>query len=96
MKEVKASFPDSIYTQRISLIDREGSLGGDILHRFNLIIDYSGQKISFKKNSFCNKPFYYNINGMIVQHRSYTVINDYDINGIKIKKSLIQKKMKLI
>ncbi|WP_254514199.1 aspartyl protease family protein [Aquimarina sp. EL_43] len=90
MKEVKASFPDSIYTQRMSLDDREGSLGGDVLHRFNLIIDYPGQKISFKKNSFYSKPFYYNMSGITIQHRGYTTINDYDINGIK-KESYTEK-----
>ncbi|WP_106791733.1 aspartyl protease family protein [Aquimarina sp. Aq78] len=83
LKEVKASFPDSIYIQRMSLDDREGSLGGDILHRFNLVIDYSRQKISFKKNNFYSKPFYYNMSGLTIQHRGYTAVNDYNVSGIK-------------
>ncbi|GGX20375.1 aspartyl protease family protein [Aquimarina muelleri] len=71
LKEVKASFPDSIYIQGISLEDRQGSLGGDVLRRFTLIVDYPGKKISFKKNSFFDKPFHYNMSGLTIQHSGF-------------------------
>ncbi|WP_062059977.1 retropepsin-like aspartic protease [Aquimarina longa] len=80
MKEVTASFPDSIYIQGVSLNNRQGSLGGSILRRFNLIVDYPHQKISFKKNSFFNKPFNYNMSGITIQHTGFTAVKNYQEN----------------
>ncbi len=68
MKDVTTSFPDSVYIQGISLIDRQGSLGGSVLRRFNLIVDYPNKKISFRKNSYFKKPFSYNMSGLTIQH----------------------------
>ncbi len=77
LKEVTTAFPDSIYIQGISLDKREGSLGGNVLRRFNLIVDYPNQKISFKKNSYFNKPFHYNMSGLTIQHVGFdAVISD--------------------
>ncbi len=73
LKEVKASFPDSIYLQGLSRNNRQGSLGGGILKRFNLIVDYPHKKISFKKNSFFDLPFYYNMGGLTIQHIGFTL-----------------------
>ncbi|MDH7444595.1 aspartyl protease family protein [Aquimarina sp. 2201CG14-23] len=77
MKEVTASFPDSIYIKGISVNDRQGSLGGSVLRRFNLIVDYPNSKISFKKNSFFHKPFSYNMSGLTVQHSGVRVAEDF-------------------
>ncbi len=77
LRDVKASFPDSLYIQGISLNRRQGSLGGDILKRFNLIVDYPHKKISFKKNSLFNKPFYYNMSGITLQHTGFSIAKNY-------------------
>ncbi len=77
LREVTASFPDSIYIQGISLNNRQGSLGGNILRRFNLIVDYPNQRISFKKNSFFEKPFNYNMSGLTIQHAGFIISGDY-------------------
>ncbi|WP_108867938.1 PDZ domain-containing protein [Aquimarina aquimarini] len=77
MKEVTTSFPDSIYIQGISLDNRQGSLGGNVLKRFNIILDYPHKKISFKKNSFFGKPFNYNMSGLTIQHSGFTAVKDY-------------------
>ncbi|WP_164914213.1 aspartyl protease family protein [Aquimarina sediminis] len=77
MREVKASFPDSIYIQGVSLKNRQGSLGGDILRRFDLVIDYPGRKISFKKNSFFDTPFHYNMSGLTIQHSGFTIAANF-------------------
>ncbi len=74
LKDVTAAFPDSQYIQGISLDKREGSLGGNVLRRFNLIIDYPNQKISFKKNNFFQKPFHYNMSGLTIQHVGFNAI----------------------
>ncbi|MEW7292518.1 aspartyl protease family protein [Aquimarina sp. 2304DJ70-9] len=76
LKEVTTSFPDSIYIQGIPIQKRQGSLGGNVLKRFNLIVDYPNQKISFKKNDFFDKPFYYNMSGITVQHTGFDIAVD--------------------
>ncbi|WP_378177495.1 PDZ domain-containing protein [Aquimarina sp. SS2-1] len=80
VREVTASFPDSLYIQGISLQNRQGSIGGSVLKRFNLIIDYPNQKITFKKNSFFNKPFHYNMSGLTIQHSGVRVAKDYNFH----------------
>lgn len=68
MKNVTTSFPDSIYVKGVSTTERQGSIGGSILRRFNLVMDYPNKKISFKKNGYFKRPFYYNMSGLTVQH----------------------------
>ncbi|MHA7058377.1 aspartyl protease family protein [Aquimarina sp. M1] len=80
VKEVTASFPDSLYIQGISLRNRQGSVGGGVLKRFNVIIDYPNQKITFKKNSLFNKPFHYNMSGLTIQHSGVRVAKDYNFH----------------
>ncbi len=95
MKNVTTAFPDSIYLQGISLDERQGSIGGNVLRRFNLIVDYTNKKISFKKNSFFNKPFNYNMSGLTVQHIGFTIPKNYvekdrfyiGIDGVMNKKT---------
>ncbi|MGB1041816.1 MAG: aspartyl protease family protein [Tenacibaculum sp.] len=43
---------------------RNGSIGGNILKRFKLWIDYPNKKITLKKNSSLKKGFYYNMSGL--------------------------------
>ncbi len=83
LKEVTTAFPDSIYIQGISLDKREGSLGGSVLRRFNLIVDYPNQKISFKKNGFFDKPFHYNMSGLTIQHVGFNAIITEKSNKLK-------------
>ncbi len=63
------SFPDSLSITYSRLVqDREGSIGGEILKRFDVIYDYSNQKIHFKKNgNFC-MPFNFNMSGIEIEH----------------------------
>ncbi len=77
MKDVTTSFPDSIYIQGISLNNRQGSLGGNVLKRFNLILDYPNEKISFKKNNLFSKPFYYNMSGLTIQHSGFLISKNF-------------------
>ncbi len=77
MKDVTTSFPDSIYIRGISRDKRQGSIGGSILRKFDLIIDYPNKRISYKKNKFFYKPFHYNMSGLTVQHTGFTVSRDY-------------------
>ncbi len=94
LKEVTTSFPDSVYIQGIPIQKRQGSLGGNVLKRFNLIVDYPHQKISFKKNDFFNKPFYYNMSGITVQHTGFDI--SVDTTAVKNSSRFTEKNRKYL
>ena len=75
LKKINVAFPDSMsvsYAKKIK--DRNGSLGGEILKRFNIILDYPNSKITLKKNRFFSSPFYYNKSGITLEHNGVRVI----------------------
>ena len=67
--DTKTAFP---YQEGYSLIqnigDRNGSVGGEVLKRFNIIFDYRKQQITLRKNANFNDPFQYNHAGIELQH----------------------------
>jgi len=79
LKKVNVAFPDSTsikYAKNIK--DRNGSMSGEILKRFNLIINYQKATISFKKNGNFNNPFYYNKSGITLEHNGVRVVREVD------------------
>lgn len=63
------SFPDSSSIKNVRMVPgRIGSVGGEILKRFTLVLDYAGKKLYLKKNSKFFEPFTYNKSGITVQH----------------------------
>lgn len=63
--EVITAFPDSISVKwMLKNEDRNGSIGGEILSKFNVIIDYTNQMISFSPNAYFKKEFYFNHSGI--------------------------------
>jgi len=85
LKRVNVAFPDasSISFAR-NFKDRNGSLGGEILKRFNVILDYKNRKITLRKNRFYSNPFYYNKSGITLEHDGVRVVKELDRNvGLK-------------
>lgn len=71
VKNPIVAFPDSAAISQITRTsDRDGTIGGQLLSRFNLIIDTNGRKFYFKPNSSFNSPFVYNIAGVEVVQTS--------------------------
>ena len=63
------SFPDSTSIRNVKMVpDRIGSVGGEILKRFTLVLDYADRKLYLKKNSKFSEPFTYNKSGITIQH----------------------------
>lgn len=63
------AFPDSVSIKSVNkVVDRVGSIGGEILKRFNLIFDYPNQSIYFRKSRSFNNPFSYNMSGIELQN----------------------------
>ncbi|MDD5186312.1 MAG: PDZ domain-containing protein, partial [Paludibacter sp.] len=67
LNNVIVSFPDSAaIVDIVTDQERDGTIGSEILSRFNLFIDYSQKQLFFKPNSNFKKPFNYNIAGIEV------------------------------
>ncbi len=75
LKEAKVAFP---YRESFGLIenlgDRDGSVGGEVLKRFNIIFDYSHGLVTLKKNAHFKEPFQYNLAGVELQHNGLRYI----------------------
>ncbi|MBF4485252.1 PDZ domain-containing protein [Flavobacterium sp. CSZ] len=68
-KKPIVSFPDSTSIRNVKMVpDRIGSVGGEVLKRFTVVLDYAGKKMYLKKNSKFSEPFTYNKSGITVQH----------------------------
>lgn len=81
----KAAFPDMVTFNTIKdLGNRNGSLGGEILKRFNVVFDYPNGKISLKKNSNFKKPFHHNVSGIDLQHAGVRYVSERisSFNGV--------------
>ncbi len=63
--------------------ERNGSIGGGMLKRFNLIIDYSNRKLTLKKRGAISKKFYYNMSGLNVIYNGQQLVREETINRIK-------------
>lgn len=67
VKDPIVAFPDSAaIADIIQNTDRDGTIGSQLLTRFNLIIDTFNEKFYFKPNSKFSDPFTYNIAGVEV------------------------------
>ena len=75
LKDVKAAFPDlESYAAITNLGDRNGSLGGEVLKRFDIVFNYSAGEIIMRKNGLFGDPFHYNMSGIDVQHNGVRYI----------------------
>ncbi len=78
----KVAYPDSLLVKTLtSRHDRDGSIGGEVLKRFNCIIDYQNAKITLKKNSLKKLPFNYNKSGLQVENDGVRLIKEIDVNS---------------
>ncbi len=77
-ERVTVSFPEPEATEQIITYDqRDGSLGGEILKRFTVIIDYRSKKMTLKKNRFYEEPFHYNMAGLVIEHDGAVTVNNF-------------------
>lgn len=65
-----AAFPDSISLKSVKMVSgRVGSVGGEILRRFTIVLDYTNRILYLKKNKEFNAPFNYNKSGIEIQQQ---------------------------
>ena len=64
-----ASFPDTLSLKSVSMVNgRNGSIGSEVLKRFNILFDYKNRKMYLKSNLNYKEPFNYNMCGIEIQH----------------------------
>lgn len=56
--------------------ERSGSIAGELLKRFNIILDYKNSKVTFKKNQHYNDPFEYNKSGIILEQIGVRMVKE--------------------
>ncbi len=75
LKDAKAAFPDMFSFSSIKDHgDRNGTVGGEVLRRFNIVFNYQENKIHLRKNSYFNAPFKFNMSGLELQHNGVRYI----------------------
>lgn len=78
-KSPLVSYPDTTSYRQLRLVrNRNGSLGGAMLKRFTMMMDYNGGQLYLKKNSYYNDPFNYNMSGIEIQHGGIEWIKEVD------------------
>ena len=67
-KDVLASWPDrGSFTEIIRKTGRQGTIGGGLLTRFTVVIDYFNGYLYYKRNQNFNNTFEYNMSGIDVK-----------------------------
>ena len=92
---VLVSFPDSASMEYAADLERRnGSLGAEIIRRFNVIIDYPNEIITLSKNGNYHEPFSYNKCGIELMC-PYPGVNFFQVwqvyNGSPAEKAGIHK-----
>ncbi|WP_233268295.1 PDZ domain-containing protein [Cellulophaga sp. L1A9] len=84
----KVAFPEMETFNSISnLGDRNGSIGGEVLKRFNIVFNYPKGEIILKENSYFKKPFKYNMSGIALIHAGMRYVADQITDGKGVVKS---------
>jgi len=77
LENVNVAFPDSTsisYARKHE--ERNGSIAGELLKRFNIIMDYKNARVTLKKNSQFKAPFHYNKSGIILEQDGIRVVKE--------------------
>ena len=85
IEELIASYPESSnYYDSIKYTvgKRNGTIGGEILTRFNVIFNFPEQKFYLKKNRFYKTEFTYNLSGLVVKAKG-PHLNIYEISEVR-------------
>lgn len=77
LHNLNVSYPDS---EDVSFAkkykERSGSIAGELLKRFNIIMDYNNAKVTFKKNRYFKEPFEYNKSGIVLEQDGVMVVKE--------------------
>ena len=75
LQRVKVAYPEMENFQSIAIHpQRLGSIGGELLRRFTVFMDYPNQRIGLVPNRTINDPFYFNLSGIELQHNGVELV----------------------
>ncbi len=75
LEDVTAAFPDSTSVLGLRMLeDRNGSVGGELLRRFNMVFDYENHLLYLRKNRNFNDPFNYDMSGITLEHSGFMIV----------------------
>ena len=77
LENVNTAFPDSTsisFARKNTM--RNGSISGEVLKRFNMIVDYSNKKLTLKKNRNFNASFSYNKSGIVIEQNGVVLVKE--------------------
>ncbi|MFY7742821.1 MAG: PDZ domain-containing protein [Flavobacterium sp.] len=85
------AFPDSISIKHVKLVKgRIGSIGAELIKRFNVIIDYKNLSIYLKKNNYFFSPFLYNRSGLEIHHAGLKWVSQkMPVNDVNFNTSML-------
>jgi len=107
LKNANVAFPDStsiILAKQFK--GRNGSLAGNILKRFNMIVDYRRARITLKKSKYFKNIFNYNKSGIELEHNGTRIVkeraegkvanlvSDKNLNGVSNSKVVLNTNYK--
>lgn len=82
VKNPIVAFPDSAAISDVfGETYRDGTIGGQLLKRFNIIVNYADTTMYVRKNNYFRKPFTYNIAGIEIM-KSTELFNNYKISKV--------------
>ncbi|QNJ96838.1 Putative aspartyl protease [Constantimarinum furrinae] len=77
LRNTTAAFPDATSLENITFFEgRDGSLGGEILRRFTVVMDYNSKLMTLKRNGYFNDPFHYDMSGLTIEHDGMIPVKD--------------------
>lgn len=84
LKNANVAFPDSTSVSFAKLIkNRNGSLSGNILKRFDIIFNYQKALVTLRKNRLFKEKFSHNKSGIELEHDGVRLIKEVDKNTLK-------------
>lgn len=86
LENAKTAFPDrESYGHLERLGDRDGSLGGEVLHRFKIIVDYPKGQVSFQRNKYFSQPYRFNLSGISLKQNGLRYIAEQFADPVKLR-----------
>ena len=77
MTNIKVAFPSKESIENIKFFkERDGSIGGELLNRFTVVMNYPSKKITLKKNNKFKDPFHYNMSGLTMKHDGVVLVKN--------------------
>ena len=85
IRDVNVAYPDSAAVEYAYLNrERNGSIGSELIKRFNVIFDYSNKKMTITGRSrYFNDPFVHNMSGIELSHNGSILVSERQNNLLK-------------